>query len=394
MKASSRAGAVTALALSLACTVGTNARADETIKIGLSLPLSGSGANWGKGAEWMCRKAAQEIRDAGGVKVKDKVYNYDCIAYDNKYTAAEGTKVAQTLLNRDGVKYLYAFGTAPLLATQSLTERQGVMLFNTSWGKSSKGPKFPLSFSVDNSPFEIMPVMVKYITTTYPQAKTIVLLNANDATGRENESISRPLWEKAGVKVLTSDFYERGTTEFQPIATRLASYKPDIVDLSSAPPADAGQIFKELATLGFNGIKVCDNGSGVEGLTATGGTAVNGVYMGAATPFDGPSTTEHQRKVNDQALAYLGESLGLPTISAYDAVYMTKAGMEKAQSIDAREVAAVMSSVKFRTFYGGETGFAGKEIYGSNQAPILPVYITQIVDGKLVESARVSGNRE
>ena len=38
---------------------------------------------------------------------------------------------------------------------------------------------------------------------------------------------------------------------------------------------------------------------------------------------------------------------------------------------------------------GGETGFGGKEIYGSNQQPILPVFITQIVDGKVVEKARI-----
>jgi branched-chain amino acid transport system substrate-binding protein len=368
---------------------GVRAEADGVIKIGMSIPLTGSGANWGKAAEWMCRRAAQEIKEAGGVKVGNRVYNFETIAYDNKYTAAEGTKVAQTLLNRDGVKYLYVFGTAPILATQSRSERQGAMLFNTSWGKSSKGPRFPLTFSVDNTPFEIMPVMVEFITKTYPQAKTIVLLNANDATGRENESISRPLWEKAGIQILTSDFYERGTTEFQPIAARLASFNSDMIDLSSAPPADAGQVFKELDVLGFKGVKICDNGSGVEGLTATGGQAVNGVYMGAATPFDSPSTTEHQRRLNQEAIAYVGESLGLPTISAYDTVYMIKAGVEKAQSIEPRTVAAVMSTVRFHTFYGGETGFGGKAIYGSDQAPLLPVFITQIVDGKLVERARV-----
>ena len=36
-------------------------QAQETIKLGLSVPLSGSGAIWGKGSEFMCKKAAQEI---------------------------------------------------------------------------------------------------------------------------------------------------------------------------------------------------------------------------------------------------------------------------------------------------------------------------------------------
>lgn len=380
------ASAVSLLALGAAA---TTAHADDMIKVGLSVPLSGSGAVWGRGAEWMCKQAAQEIKDAGGVKVGGKTYNVDCVAYDNKYTAAEGTKVAQTLLNRDGAKYICAVGTAPALATQSLTERQGAILFNQAWGISSKGPKFPLTFSIINSPVEIMPAMIKYVTGAHPAAKTIAFVNVNDASGHETEGISRPMWEKAGIKVLSSDFYERGTTEFQPIAARVAATKPDIVDLSSAPPADAGQIFKELDVLGYKGVKITDNGTGAEGLLATGGPAANGVYMGAAMTFDGASASEHQKKLNALALPLLGESLSISTNGCYDAVYMLQAGIEKAGSLDPKAIATAMPSVKFKTFYGGLSGFGGKEIYGSDQQPQLPVYITQIVDGKLVERARI-----
>jgi len=363
--------------------------ADEMIKVGLSVPLSGSGAIWGRGADWMCKKAAQEIRLDGGVKVKNRVYNFECLSYDNKYSAAEGTKVTQTLLNRDGVKFMTAVGTAAALAAQSLAERQGVLFFTESWDRSRKGPNFPLTFSVVNSLFEIMPVMVKYIVRTHPEAKTIALLNANDASGRENEAISRPMWEKAGMKVITSDFYERGTTEFQPIAARLLSLKPDIIDLASAPPADAGQMFKELDFLGFKGSKITDNGTGVDAIVTSGGSAVNGAYMGAAMSFDGPSVTAHQSEVAAQARAAFGESPSLPSIGAYDTLYILKAGIEKAQSIEPKDVAAVLPGVKFKTFYGGETGFGGKAFYGSDQQAMLPVYVTQINAGKLVERARV-----
>jgi branched-chain amino acid transport system substrate-binding protein len=380
---------VTAAVLFAAVAAGAQAKADETIEFGLSVPLSGSGAVFGKGVEWMCKKAAQEIKDSGGIKVKDKVYNINCVAYDNKYTAAEATKVAHTLLDRDGTKYVFAFGTAPVLATQSMTERQGVLMLHTAWGKNVKGPQFPLSFGTNNSAFELMPIMVNYITKTYPNAKTIVLANANDATGHETESVARPTWEKAGIKVLASDFYERGTTEFQPIAARIMSFNPDIVDLSSVLPADAGRVFKELDVLGYKGIKISDNGSGVDALSATGGTAANNVYMALAMPFDGPSATDYQRKVNEEARAYLGESLNFGTIPGYDAVQIIKAGMEKAQSVDPKDVGAVLPTEKFKTFLGGEIGFGGKTTYGYPQAPNLPVYITQIVDGKLVERLRV-----
>jgi branched-chain amino acid transport system substrate-binding protein len=45
--------------------------------------------------------------------------------------------------------------------------------------------------------------------------------------------------------------------------------------------------------------------------------------------------------------------------------------------------------VQFRTFYGGETGFYGQKSYGSRQQMRLPVMITQIKDGKLVQITRM-----
>ena len=35
-----------------------------------------------------CAEAAEEIAQAGGVKVAGKTYNFECLAYDNKYNAA------------------------------------------------------------------------------------------------------------------------------------------------------------------------------------------------------------------------------------------------------------------------------------------------------------------
>jgi branched-chain amino acid transport system substrate-binding protein len=367
------------------------AHAQETIKLGLSIPLSGSGALWGKGSEFMCKKAAQEINKAGGVKLADKVYNFECIAFDNKYNAAEGTKVAQTLLNREGVKFIGgSLGTAPVQALQSLSERQGVLLFTTAWGPSIKGPKFPLTFTQMNTPFEILPPLIRYIHKANPDAKTLALLNPNDATGQDTESVAKKVWTETGVKVLSSDFYERGTTEYQPIAARIASLKPEIVYLGGMPPADAGAVLRELDVLGWKGVKVVEVGTGADALKATGGNAIEGVYMGAAVTFDGPSVTEHQKAINAEAHSVLNESLNSIQIGFYDAVYAIKAGIEKAQSIDPRKVGAVMSEVKFTTFYGGQIGFHGKDTYGSNQQMELPVIITQVKDGKLVELSRIS----
>lgn len=153
-------GTLRSFTIGIVCAIGVGgaAGAAETIKLGLSVPLSGAAASWGLGSEFLCKKAAEEIAASGGVKAGGKVYNFECVAYDNKYNAAEGTRVAQTLLNRDGIKFIGgSLGTAPVQALQSLSERQGALLFTTAWGSSIKGPKFPLTFTQMNTPFEFSP---------------------------------------------------------------------------------------------------------------------------------------------------------------------------------------------------------------------------------------------
>jgi len=377
--------------LALSGAMASAVHAEEIIKLGLSVPLSGAAAVWGKGAEFLCETAAAEIKAAGGVTVQGETYNFQCLPYDNKYNAAEGTKVAQALLNREGVKFIGgSLGTAPVQALQSLAERQDVLVFTVAWGASLKGVDHPMTFTQMNTPGEILPLLIGYISDKYPDAKSVAMLNPNDATGQETEALAQKVWVDNSVAVAGSDFYERGTTEFQPIAARLASLNPAIIDLGATPPADAGAIFKELDVIGWTGVKVVEVGTGADGLKATGGEAAEGVYMGAGVTFDGETATDHQKAVNDEAKAEIGESLNAVQIGFYDSLYALKAAMEKADSVDPKAVADAMPAVTFKSFYGQDVGFYGEDTYGRNQQMRLPIIVTQVKDGALVEVARLT----
>lgn len=363
----------------------------KTIKVGLSVPLSGAAALWGQGADWMCKRASEEIRDSGGVVVDGQIYNFECISYDNKYNAAEGANVARALLQREGVDFIGgSLGTAPVRALQSLSERMGVLVFTTAWGNEIKGPDYPLTFTQMNTPLEILEPLISYVADAHPEAKSVAILNPNDSTGEQTEAVSNTTWQQAGLDVLSSDLYERGTTEFQPLALRIARQNPDIVDLGATPPADAGAIFKELEVIGWDGVKIVEVGTGADGLRAIGGDSVEGVYMGAAVAFEGENVTEHQKSVNSVARDDLGESLNTVQIGFYDSMFALKAAMEKAQSIEPRKVADAMPFITFQSFYGSEVTFGGVETYGSPQQMLLPVIVTRIENGTLVELARVN----
>jgi branched-chain amino acid transport system substrate-binding protein len=365
------------------------ARAADVLKVGVFVPLSGAAASWGLGAKWVGEQAAAEINAKGGIKAGGKIYTVESIAYENGYNSAEGGKAAQAMLNRDGVRFIIqGIGTAPVKALQSLSERSGALLMQIAWGKSVKGPQAPLTFTNSNTPFELFGPLFDLIKRKHPEAKTVALLNPNDATGQEVEEEAAKQYKARGFNILASTWYERGTTEFQPIATKLAQTKADIMDLSGAPPADSGTVYRELAVQGWKGIKVQSSGTGADAMVKVGGAAVEDVYMGNAADFGGPTATAIQRKLNEGALKALNEPLNILQLGAWDGLMAVKAGIEAAGAADPKKVAKVLPEIIFESSYG-PTAFGGKETYGSPQQMLVPIIVTQIQKGQTVEIERI-----
>jgi branched-chain amino acid transport system substrate-binding protein len=379
-----------AIFLSVAFSVGAMpALADDVLKLGVSAPMSGAAANWGIGCDWVGQRAVKHINDSGGIRAGGRTYKVQLTTYDNLYTAAGGAQSAQAMINRDGVRYIVqSIGTAPVQATQSLSERSGVILLTTAWGKTIKGPKFPLTFTNSNTPYEIFGPLFKVVKEQHPNIKTVALLNPNDSTGQQAEAQSKQEWAKLGVNVVSSSFYERGTTEFQSIATKLATAKADAVDLGGSAPGDAGSVLKELAVQGWAGVKLYPAGTGSDTLVKVGGKSAEGVYMGQGADFSGPTATKRQHDLDTQAKQALREPLNILQMGVWDGVMAIKAGIEKADSIDPKVVAKALSSTTPDTSYG-PVGYGGLATYGSPQQLLVPVIITRIENGSTVEVRRV-----
>lgn len=363
--------------------------ANEVLKVGITAPTTGSAATWGLGMDWAAKEAAKEVNAAGGVTVDGKKYTFEVITYDNKYTAAEGAKVAQTLINRDGARYIIgAIGTAPVQALQAISERNNVILFQSGWGKSLRGPTRPLTFTASSTPFEIFDPLYSFVHKKHPDAKTVAILNPNDATGKESEPVAQEVWGKLGVKIVSVNWYERGSTQFQPIAAKLAAAKADIIDLGVTPPADAAVVYQELAVLGWKGVKVVPVGTSAAQMAKIGGESSDGVYMGFSGDYAGDKATDIQRRLNEGMQKAVGEPLNPLQVGSYDAIYALKAAMEKANSLDPTVIAKTLPTITFPTSYG-TTSVGGASVYGSPQQFLLPVMITQIQNGKLVELDRI-----
>ncbi|MBX6378643.1 MAG: ABC transporter substrate-binding protein, partial [Clostridia bacterium] len=207
-------------------------------------------------------------------------------------------------------------------------------------------------------------------------------------TGTDTMAVSEATWKRHGIQILAQEYYERGTTEFYPIVTKLIQRKPDIIDLGATPPGDAGLIFKALGEQGWNGVKIVGAGTSSSELIKAAGRAADGVYLGLAPDFTGPTATPLQRDLETRAVKEIGEHLSAISISAWDAVMALKAAIEKAGTLDPDKLKDTIPNIVFESSYG-PAAFGGAAYYKSVQQMLLPVTVTQIQGDKTVEVARV-----
>ncbi|WP_284035588.1 ABC transporter substrate-binding protein [Neobacillus sp. 114] len=367
----------------------TSGKSKNVIKVGLSVPLSGAAANWGITAEWAAKQAANKINEQGGVTADGKKYTFEVIAYDNKYNATTGGQVAQTLINKDKVKFIVgSVGSAPTLALHALTEKAKVIHFTSAWTPDIKGEKFPYTFTTLNTPREVIEPIANYILDKDNKLKKVAVINPNDATGTDTSAVSVKVWKSKGIDIVVEDYYERGTTEFSQIVTKVLAKKPDIIDLGATPPGDAGLILKALSEQGWNGVKIIGAGTSADQLIDAAGDAANDVYLGLAPDFSSEIATTVQKDLAKKAKKDLNQTLNAISMQPYDGMMSLKAAIDKTKSLDPDKLIKALQEVKVESSYG-PTAFGYKETYGIAQQMLLPITITQIQAGTPVEVKRM-----
>jgi len=365
----------------------------EVIKVGITAPMSGAAANWGITQEWVAKQAANEINEKGGVTVDGKKYIFEVVAYDNKYNSTGGAQVAQTLINKDKVKFIVgSVGSAPTQALQTLSEKAKILHFTSAWSPAIKGNDFPYTYTTLNTPNEVIDPLVTYILEQNKGLKSVAVINPNDASGLDTAKVALKVWKEKGLNIVVEDYYERGTTEFSQIVTKILAEKPDIIDLGGSPPGDAGLILKSLEEQGWDGVKLIGAGTSGDQLVEAAGEAAEGVYLGLAPDFTGDTATERQKDLAKRAKEEINETLNSISMQPYEAMMALKAAIDESGTLDSDKLKEALAKVEVDSSFG-VTKFGGEDLYGFPQQLLLPVTVTQIIDGASVEVNRISTNQ-
>ncbi|HEY4542882.1 MAG TPA: ABC transporter substrate-binding protein, partial [Noviherbaspirillum sp.] len=241
---------IAAAVLSMAAPV----MAQETLKIGAVVTLSGAGAAWGQGMLYAAELAADDVNAKGGLEVGGKKYKVQVVAYDDKYQANEAVTAVNRLVFEDKVKYLIGpVGSAPALAVAPITERNEVVMLTLGFASKVLSPEKKFSFRPNLTTMETSQPQIDWFVKTHG-VKKVGALFPNDETGHQIAKDLEAAYSKAGSALAAKEFFERERVDMMPLITRMMARGIDAIELDGNAPGTAGLIVKQARELGFKGL--------------------------------------------------------------------------------------------------------------------------------------------
>lgn len=325
----------------------------DVIKIGVSLPLSGDAAVWGKSQKNGYELAASKINGRGGINGKKLVLIYG----DDKGLPKDGVSLLRKFIDVDGIRVLtgVANSSVALAYIPIINERR--ILFVSSGASSPKltgtSKYFFRTWPSDNA--EAL-AMAKYAFQELRITKVVILYINNDYGIGLSEPFS-VTFKNLGGNVLDSDSFEQGATDFRTQLTKLRSYDPEAIYLAGNP-REMGRAIKQARELGINiRFLSISTFNEPEVFSITGPDAIEGTIITDAS-FDPESERSEVKKFMADFKEKFKKEPGILANTAYDALMVIAHAIEQVGT-DTNKLQTYLHQMKSYPGVSGEISFSG-----------------------------------
>jgi len=363
------------------------ALADCQLKLGVVGVLSGPAAQWGIALRGAAEYVAAEANKGESIKIDGQPCRVTVVSIDSKYTA-EGAAAAANNMAAQGIKFILGpIGSPELTGIKPIAVRNFMLVMSDSYAKDAIGQQRPLVFHQGPGPSGWADPIIKFAKEKFGM-KSVLLVAPNDQGGTDIASVDRVAYEKNNISA-TEEYYQRGTTNFAPIITRIMNAKPDAVDLASSPPGDAGIMVKQLRQAGFEGPIGRLGGPGYEEIArvAGGNEVLKDFYWYEPVFID-----ENVQGIAEdyKTLMHADRPENNLFFQWVSATRMVVKAIAKAGTVDdTKKVAEALRSLPVEDPNIGQGRWIGQEFFGINQELSFPFGVGFVVKGQLQPTLRV-----
>jgi branched-chain amino acid transport system substrate-binding protein len=332
----------TAIAAAIACFCATMpARAaDDTVKIGIPVGLSGANSVVAPSVVQAAKLAAQEINDKGGIMGR----KIELVVADDGSGADGAVKAFNSLIFQGHVNTIITMETsAARNAGLPVVARGKTPFIYTSYyeGRSCSPYLYVDAWVPDQQVASIVDYFMKE-----KGAKTFFLAGSDYAFGRGMLEFTRKYIAAHGGKVVDEEYLPMDASDWTAVLSKLRADHPDALISSTAGGAPNVTLTKQLRAAGIN---VLFGNLGVdEGTAKAIGPDAAGVYISQSYLTTIDDVQNQAFKAGLQRM--FGADMKTPNDLSepeYDGIYLYKAAVEKAGSFNEAKVLSELGKVSF-----------------------------------------------
>lgn len=318
----------------------TSAGTSNTIKIGVSLPLTGNSAESGAGMSAAIQLAADEWNAKGGIDGKE----IELTVMDSKADAKECADVARIFTgDPEIVAVLGDFNSACSLSAAPIYQEAGLVMLNPT----ASHPDIPevgdyifasMGRQSDEGPFMAIQCAGQYIG-----AKKVGIIYANNDWGVVVTEQFVEAGKEADFEVVAQEPIMDGEKDFTTALNKIRQANPDLLVLM-LQHTECAMAAQQVRQMGWDVALMTAGASYTEQLIDLGGDAVEGII--SESPFIVEKTNEECMKFSEAIYEKVNFMPGIHAAGAYDAANMLFSAIDSADSTDRTNIRDALATYK------------------------------------------------
>ena len=350
--------------------------AQDTIKIGIVLPMTGDQAKFGEIEKLSFDLALEEINAAGRVKGK----KLEFLIEDDTGRPEVGRSVVEKLITKDKVVMVGGgYSSSVTYAVAGVCQQnQMPFLVNTGAADNISTSGWDWIFRL-NPPVSEYAGAIESLLKVVVKPTTAVILHENSLFGTSGAKEFGKTCERLQIKVLLKEGYEAGGIDYKPVLSKVKQLNPDIVYMISYI-MDASLLMKQAKELKLAPKMFIGGAAGftLPEFKQNAGVAservISATLWHEVVPY--PGAMDYYKKF----VAKYKKETEYHGAEAYAAAYVIADVLKRAKSFSNTHIKQALSETNLMTVFGPVKFVAYGKHKNQNK---LPTYVVQWIDGKL-----------
>lgn len=384
---------VPALALAGALIFGPAASAQNLVRVGAPLPLTGPLSPEGVKQKQGYDLWAETANAKGGITVGGKSYKVEIVYVDYASNTPRAVQAAERLITDDKVNFLFSpFGSGAAKAASNVSEKYGIPTIAATASSAQvydQGYKYLFGTFTPND--TLTEPLADIVVKRDDKVKRVAILARNDlfplAIGEEMQKSAK----KRNLDVVMFEKYSIGTMDHASAITQMRAAKPDWI-FATGYINDLILIRKQMKDLGVGApvVTMIAGPAYKEYIDAVGPLAENissAAWWHPAVRYDGKGVFGSTENFNKLWSAKSRDEPDYAQASAAAAGEVLQLAIEKAGTLDPAKVRDALAALDTVTFFGrikfGPTGQISSldppvfQLQGGKPVVIFPDYVKQ-----------------